>query len=911
MEFPHLNDTNFPHLNNVDVYSYHNNFDYTRWVVGTTIRLVNVLWDANYDDVVKFEDNETRDNWFMSLDDFYEIELTTNAQSVPDGQIKLPIPYDVMSRYNYMVVRIPEMPGSGTPIVYENHIAEHAVRTWFYFIDSIEYRAPNTTLCNITLDVWTEYINDLTISYFHVDRTHAAVAVTDVEEYLENPIENNKYLLTPDVTPAGADIVRSCNYISFGSGKKWMIIACTVKPSQLPNLGTISPSSDYTYSSNITFLDDGTDPFGYQMRVRNYGIGNGYDYSDIRALCDQTAANGAKIPNGLNTYAVDCAEVWGEVQVAHFFQDIITTCPTFMRTIEACFVVDESMFELMSQTPYQIAGHDIWWVRGTEVVEEMPQLTVADFNFPAVYQRFAKLYTFPYSKMELTDNEGNKVTVRIENLSNSRYVHKIAQLTFPFTNLRMFFSGINGKGANEYVWKNLVDTDINKRLPKSDWFDYCFDHDIPCYALYMDGDTDWMLDHFNTFAKAAKANDLAAYRASARMADAIRLNTQNSAATANTNAIANADAAQANQKAIAETNDLNEKDNLDLSEALTALSQNYATDMTNDNISQVSQMTNQANDYSAQNSSIQNDNSVATANEASSNAQVQGSIGGIGAAAGMAALAAGPVGVVGAAALAGASITLGVSAGAANAQNILNTNNALIAKNSSLVQATRNNNIAVAGITTTHALEQKRLSNVYARKQFEAKRDTLLDKVLPRNKDLADDNADRTHDAAVDIADNTKETADDNATNMRLAEVLNAQEIFKAKALASQAYIEDARMKKPVKIGTYSGNPNPDWNMNRGVQVKIKTMSDSEVAEVGDFFVRFGYAINRIWHVSNTPQGLCPMNYFCYWKANEVWFDDRLASTNNAQKIIQAIFMRGVTVWKNGNMIGKVNPYAN
>ena len=54
-DFPNLDDTKFPNLDNIDVWKYKNNFEYSRWVPNVTIRLVNVLWNSDYTDVVKFD----------------------------------------------------------------------------------------------------------------------------------------------------------------------------------------------------------------------------------------------------------------------------------------------------------------------------------------------------------------------------------------------------------------------------------------------------------------------------------------------------------------------------------------------------------------------------------------------------------------------------------------------------------------------------------------------------------------------------------------------------------------------------------------------------------------------------------------------------------------------------------------
>ena len=109
MRFSKLGDTSFPNSQNADPYSIRNEFDYTRWVPGTVVRLVNVLWNSDYENVVKFDSDEERDEWFDGLSGYEPVTLKTNSTMVPDGSIKLPIPYDVCAGYNYVYIDIPVM----------------------------------------------------------------------------------------------------------------------------------------------------------------------------------------------------------------------------------------------------------------------------------------------------------------------------------------------------------------------------------------------------------------------------------------------------------------------------------------------------------------------------------------------------------------------------------------------------------------------------------------------------------------------------------------------------------------------------------------------------------------------------------------------------------------------------------
>ena len=138
---------------------------------------------------------------------------------------------------------------------------------------------------------------------------------------------------------------------------------------------------------------------------------------------------------------------------------------------------------------------------------------------------------------------------------------------------------------------------------------------------------------------------------------------------------------------------------------------------------------------------------------------------------------------------------------------------------------------------------------------------------------------------------------------------MNAKENLEATQLGLQYALNAAKMGAPIAITPESGNYLSWYDGNNGVQVKVKTMANSYVRQIGDTFMRYGYALNQVWNIDET--GLCPMPHFCYWKAGDIWVDDRKSSNNLVQEIMMNIFMRGVTVWKNPDEIGKVSIYAN
>lgn len=131
MDFPHLNDTKFPNVGNVDVYAYQNDFDYPRWKPNTKAYLVNVRWNGDYADCVKFESDEARDDWFDSLvantiedNPDCAVMLDKLGTNFIQNFIKVPLPYDRAAQFNYLVVDVPVMTSDEFDYQSDRHCAK-------------------------------------------------------------------------------------------------------------------------------------------------------------------------------------------------------------------------------------------------------------------------------------------------------------------------------------------------------------------------------------------------------------------------------------------------------------------------------------------------------------------------------------------------------------------------------------------------------------------------------------------------------------------------------------------------------------------------------------------------------------------------------------------------------------------
>ena len=371
--FPHLDDNEFPYIRTVDVYQFQNEFDYTRWNEDTSLRLCNVAWDSTYEDVVKFDDDSERDNYFDNIDSAYTLQLPTAARVVPEGFVKLPIPYDIMARYNYLCVDMPLATSTGAPIDYENAGGK---RRWYFFIDRIVYLAPSTTQAFLTLDVWTNFANDLDIRYMMLERGHAPVAASDTDTYLQNPMANNRYLLAPDISFDEAGINASVTDVPFGNGKKFVCIASTCPPQMISALGSVSRSAAYDDFIGPLSYSDTQDRYGYQLEVSGFTLGNGYDYSNARTVAGMGGSENGMLANNLTVYCIEARECYGDLGT--FFEDVVTTCPQFLNTVRGCFVVAEEC--LLFGQAYRIAGHTVYLAIGSRQALLTKQFTKQDLK---------------------------------------------------------------------------------------------------------------------------------------------------------------------------------------------------------------------------------------------------------------------------------------------------------------------------------------------------------------------------------------------------------------------------------------------------------------------------------------------------------------------------------------------------
>lgn len=140
-------------------------FDYSVWGPGTEVTLCNVPWDSMYRDVYWWNTPERAIDYIISYNDVKHLptvtikNMTYCAQGMP---VRINIPFSEANTFNYLIVR-----NNTFPIQQENRAT-----TFFYFIQSVDYVAPETTQLSVMLDVWTTYHHLVKFGDAFVERSH-------------------------------------------------------------------------------------------------------------------------------------------------------------------------------------------------------------------------------------------------------------------------------------------------------------------------------------------------------------------------------------------------------------------------------------------------------------------------------------------------------------------------------------------------------------------------------------------------------------------------------------------------------------------------------------------------------------------------------------------------------------------
>lgn len=493
--FPHLKDSEFPNVGNVNVYKYANEFDYSRYDdLQMQIQMCNVPWDmgeahignrtiSGIGNVVFFETKEKRDEWFAAIPDTECYRFETKFKELHrSNQIDVPIPFDVASKYNYLAIDYSLFANDNSPVAYET---DGGLKRWFWFIREVEFLAPNTTRLHLMADAWQTFIYDLDVAGMILERGHAPMVQTKASYYLANPVGRSQDLLAEDiVNENAADIAYAAGELVFNANNMKAVIISTANP-VTGSWGT-KAADTWNTPGERHFTMDG-----------------------VPAYC---------------AFAIDAANL------STFLSNVSNDVPQFMQTIQGVCFISSDIITLGAS--FTFASVSCNMVSSGYKSNTVLDLETSMFGYPANYSDIAKLYTYPYAYIQLSDENGDTIDIRIEQTDGTIAYRSCVNLVYPWLQVNGHVVSKGRGTAKSVTFRNITQRSINI---KGDWYNTLQTWNIPMFGITQDAGE--YNDYATHFARAqeqyAATNQQANENANADTAVALS-NLQTAANTANT-----------------------------------------------------------------------------------------------------------------------------------------------------------------------------------------------------------------------------------------------------------------------------------------------------------------------------------------------------------------------------------------
>lgn len=921
-----------------------NEFNYSRWDNTTCIvKLCSVPWQENYENVVEFSNKEERDQYFNNLAG-NDMSLNSGFRVV-DNFIKVPIPYFNAIRYNYIVIDYPIPTSENMPVDYAN--LEPRTFKYFYFIKDIEDLAPNTVRINLQPDVWQQWYYDLNIKALYLRRGHYAIhASATPTQYLNNPIANTDFLLTPEFFNISQKQKQGTDFIPYFSNDSDLYAVFTL-PFDITDLVNTNVINNYVAP---TFSSDSARN-GYEA-IPNFSlpsINGNIDYEDLNSVNINIA--------NIYYYAVEINNI---PELAKKDNYLIN------QNIKSIYILSNEYLNLLQ------INDSIYY----ECTLKSKSVNVSINNLFSDYinkvNNFTKLLTAPYCTISVTDYN---TTYEIEPQACTTDITLLNNIIFTDGEIKGVsrLTNINGNEQQNIYIKQINGINANKTLYNSFDYDYLFNIDIPVYGLFVDSSTKQYLN--NVFNNTLKENDLKAnYENTARKINNSFENTTDELFaeynnTLDSNATINANALRSNSTTY--TNEINNatcaKDNALRSNANT---QNVADNsaLNSENVALNSNQVNYDNvvrsntAITANSTATQAKNTaVTTANNAlnsqqnsinivrnttSVNAQndlqtavTDTEIAGSAAQAVTGAIANMASGDLSGALLGSVSTIIGIGVQSAKTSAIIANNSAMLGANiqidnnsvaetnltlntvntasNTLIQTTTTNTVnasnqnasdtKTANDANAQATYNTNIANNAANKttnDANANDNYLTSSTNSANKKTtADTNANATKNTADGNALNSYTTKTNNASNTQDTELENAQ----------RSLIKDVEniyfSTTHNNLGELFAQSNPKLNTisnlyTQGFMISVNGLKEDDLNKAIAIFNRYGYMCDCRDIPTYSFTKLQVMQHYTYVEAENVTILNKTVPSKYAI-IIEDILKRGTTIWSNPEEIGQ------
>lgn len=559
----------------------------------TELKFCNVPWDEGYTNVVGWESDEQRDEWFDNLQgetvvldtawNYRSLEVYKPSLGKYEGEVRVPIPYETALGYNYLTVTAFDQP---LP-----QYGDYQRNRFHYHITGISKLAGNTTVLTLELDAWTEYICSAHIDGMDLERGHWPMTMVDAETWLKNPLDSPVRMgePEPDLPEVKAKVVGEHWYPLYD--KPLVAFACLADLADPSSWWTDGKSHDTPEWWNSD--DPNGDAYKPNSQRQMESWGNYPIKTDVgtvgRQQVSDTATAGASpvtpatglhtdtgVMSSLRFYAVEPSD-WPVLQEA-----FNKRWPQLVYSVKAVFVMPRRF--LHTSPPFVLGGVSVMPVASDTAWKSLGtyQVDPEKVGYDAPWRDYAKMYAGQFLTIEISDTHGGITTVSCEDLAGDLEVYSRAAAVWPYLDMRAFVDGVGGRGFKDYKVSPL--NEAVGSIPQGLWEQLSMGWDVPTYAVYADNrsnaamtyaqrryERDTVNKDYQRAVNAAEVawhnavntthatmNDALAaadaeYRTGAATNDTVRTNANASADTSLSNALASAATARDNANASAST----------------------------------------------------------------------------------------------------------------------------------------------------------------------------------------------------------------------------------------------------------------------------------------------------------------------------------------------------------------------
>ncbi len=346
-------------------------FDYSVWTPNTSITLTNVPWDSSYRDVVRFDSTQARDTWFQNRVGRVDSARLTGFVYLKYGEpVMVPLPFSQCNQMNYLIAENPIQPvptRSSTPA--------RKPDKFYYFVQDVQYVAPNTTALIVQLDVWMTYYDRITFGRSYITRGHIAASnknltLYNMADYIQDP-EGLEYGDEYDVVHQEFFVL---NKDTSGADTAWFVLVI----------------------SNTDLTEDWGSTTKPELKTAK-----GCNLFGVPIGCDAYLVHGADIPK--------------------FFRQLQDAPWVSQGIVSMTCIPSWLVYPLDYPTGVHLGGKSTNVVmyrpnkRSTNTRDYMVQNTFRHFYSDLIgegFYNYLKLWQFPYCFIEMTTYQGNPVVLK-------------------------------------------------------------------------------------------------------------------------------------------------------------------------------------------------------------------------------------------------------------------------------------------------------------------------------------------------------------------------------------------------------------------------------------------------------------------------------------------------------------------